>query len=248
MEYFRFMETNVSSKLCLALDNLKTPEDVKNLVAATSPYFETFKVGLELYTRFGPSILEPVFSSGKKVFLDLKFHDIPQTVANAVESASRLGVQYLTLHTQGGSTMMKAATAAVLKASDKGLCPPKLIGVTLLTSIDQTMLLNELNVPIAMEQHIRILAVRAMEALLDGIVCSAVDLPYVKPLLPEGFEVITPGIRLPDGPTHDQKRIATPTQALSNGATMLVVGRAVTESNDPAQAAQKFIQFIQQGS
>lgn len=231
--------------LCLALDNLKTPADVRALVASTHSYFGTYKVGMELFTRYGPSILEPVFESGKKAFLDLKFHDIPQTVANAVISASRLGVQYITLHTQGGSTMMKAATEAALKAADQGLNPPKLIGVTLLTSIDATMLLNELNVSLALEQHIKILALRAIDALLDGIVCSAADLPHVKFLLPEGFEIITPGIRLSESPAHDQKRIATPKQAVANGATMLVIGRAVTEAQDPAQAAEKILKTFE---
>jgi orotidine-5'-phosphate decarboxylase len=231
--------------LCLALDNLKTPADVKALVTSTRACFGTFKVGMELFTRYGPSILDPVFESGKKAFLDLKYHDIPQTVANAVLSASRLGVQYITLHTHGGSTMMKAATEAALKAADQGLSPPKLIGVTLLTSIDATMLLNELNVSVALEQHIKILALRAIDALLDGIVCSAADLPHVKFLLPEGFEIITPGIRLSESPAHDQKRIATPKQAIANGATMLVIGRAVTDSQDPAQAAEKILKSLE---
>jgi orotidine-5'-phosphate decarboxylase len=231
--------------LCLALDNLKTPEDVRGLIASTRSYFGTFKIGMELFTRYGPSILDPVFESGKKAFLDLKYHDIPQTVAKAVLSASQLGVQYVTLHTQGGSTMMKAATEAALKAADQGLCPPKLIGVTLLTSIDATMLLNELNVSVALEQHIKILALRAIDALLDGIVCSAADLPHVKFLLPEGFEIVTPGIRLAQDPSHDQKRIATPKQALSNGATMLVIGRAVTDAKDPAQAAENLLKSIE---
>jgi orotidine-5'-phosphate decarboxylase len=231
--------------LCLALDNLKTPADVQSLVASTSSYFGTFKVGMELFTRYGPSILDPVFKSGRKAFLDLKYHDIPQTVANAVLSAARLGVQYITLHTQGGSTMMKAATGAALKAADQGFNPPKLIGVTLLTSIDATMLLNELNVSVALEQHIKILALRAIDALLDGIVCSAADLPHVKFLLPEGFEIITPGIRLSENPAHDQKRIATPKQAIANGATMLVIGRAVTEAPDPTQAAENILKSLE---
>jgi orotidine-5'-phosphate decarboxylase len=239
------MSKDYKSFLCLALDNLKTPSDVRALVASTGPYFGTFKIGMELFTRFGPPILDPVFKSGKKAFLDLKYHDIPQTVANAVLSAARLGVQYITLHTQGGSTMMKSATEAALKAAEMGLTPPKLIGVTLLTSIDATMLLNELNVSVALEQHIKILALRAINALLDGIVCSAADLPHVKFLLPDGFEIITPGIRLSEGPAHDQKRIATPKQAIAGGATMLVIGRAVTEARDPAQAAEKILKSLE---
>jgi len=238
------MQKSLSSYLCLALDNLSSPEKVETLIKSTKNYFGTYKVGMELFTRFGPSILDPIFKENKKVFLDLKYHDIPQTVANAVISASRLGVQYITLHTQGGSSMMKAATSSAIKAAEEGLCPPKLIGVTLLTSIDSAILLNELNVSIALEQHIKILALRSIDALLDGIVCSAADLPYVKPLLPEGFEIITPGIRLCDGSTHDQKRIATPSQAIQNGSTLLVIGRAVTEASDPIAAAEKIMLSI----
>jgi orotidine-5'-phosphate decarboxylase len=239
------MKKNYVPCLCLALDNLNTPADVQRLVTITQAYFGTFKVGMELFTRYGPTILDPVFDSGKKAFLDLKFHDIPQTVANAVMSSSRLGVQYITLHTQGGSTMMKAATTAALNAHEKGLRPPKLIGVTLLTSIDASMLLNELNVSVALEQHIKILALRAIDALLDGIVCSAADLPHLKSLLPDGFEIITPGIRLAEGPTHDQKRISTPKDAIENGASMLVIGRAVTEAKDPALAAEKILKSLE---
>lgn len=239
------MTRDVTSILALALDNLTTTAAVQSLISQTKAYFGTFKVGLELYTRFGPSIIDTVLASGRKVFLDLKFHDIPQTVSNAVLSASRLGVQYLTIHTQGGTEMMKAALSAVRKADEEGFAPPKIIGVTLLTSINASMLLNELNVSVAMEQHIKILALRAVDALLDGIVCSASDLPHVKPLLPDGFEIVTPGIRLEKGAVHDQKRIATPKEAIQNGATLLVIGRAVTEDKDPASAAEKIIQSIE---
>jgi orotidine-5'-phosphate decarboxylase len=239
------MTTDRSSLLALALDNLHSPTDVRTLVSQTKDYFGTFKVGLELFTRYGPSILDIVFESGRKVFLDLKFHDIPQTVANAVRSASRLGVQYLTVHTQGGTEMMKAACAAARSAGNEGLSPPKIVGVTLLTSIDAIALLNELNVSVAMEQHIKILALRAVDALLDGIVCSAADLPYVKPLLPDGFDIITPGLRLPQANTHDQKRIASPKEAVKNGATLLVIGRAVTEDKDPSAAAEKILKSLE---
>ncbi len=239
------MEKERSDFLALALDNLHSPAEVRSLVARTKQYFGTFKVGLELYTRFGPSILDVVFESGRRVFLDLKFHDIPQTVANAVSAASRLGVHYITVHAQGGTEMMKAACAAARAANDEGLTPPKIVGVTLLTSINASALLNELNVSVAMEQHIKILALRAVDALLDGIVCSAADLPHVKPLLPDGFEIVTPGIRLPHGDPHDQKRVATPKEALQNGATLLVIGRAVTEDGNPALAAEKVMRSLE---
>jgi orotidine-5'-phosphate decarboxylase len=243
--YFNVMTIDRSSLLALALDNLNSPAEVRSLVSQTKQYFGTFKVGLELYTRFGPSILDVVYESGRKVFLDLKFHDIPQTVANSVRSASRLGVQYLTVHAQGGTEMMKAACAAARSACSEGLTPPKIVGVTLLTSIDASALLNELNVSVAIEQHIKILALRAVDALLDGIVCSAADLPHVKPLLPEGFEIITPGIRLLLGPAHDQKRVATPKEAIKNGATLLVIGRAVTEDKNPGSVAEKIFKSLE---
>jgi orotidine-5'-phosphate decarboxylase len=239
------MEKERLDFLALALDNLHSPAQVRSLVTQTKQYFGTFKVGLELYTRFGPTILDVVFESGRRVFLDLKFHDIPQTVANAVSAASRLGVQYITVHAQGGTEMMKAACAAARAAGDEGLTPPKIVGVTLLTSINASALLNELNVSVAMEQHIKILALRAVDALLDGIVCSAADLPHVKPLLPDGFEIVTPGIRLPHGDPHDQKRVATPKEALQNGATLLVIGRAVTEDGNPALAAEKVLRSLE---
>jgi orotidine-5'-phosphate decarboxylase len=239
------MASDHSSLLALALDNLQSPAQVRTVITQTKQYFGTYKVGLELYTRYGPSILDAVFESGRKIFLDLKFHDIPQTVANAVRSASRLGVQYLTVHTQGGTEMMKAAYMAARSACGDGLTPPKIIGVTLLTSIDASALLNELNVSIAIEQHIKILALRAVDALLDGIVCSAADLPHVKPLLPDGFDIITPGIRLPENNIHDQKRITSPKEAVKNGASLLVIGRAVTEDKNPAAAAEKILNSLE---
>lgn len=244
IDYFYGMKDR-SENLALALDNLRSPADVRSLVAQTKHCFGTFKVGLELYTRFGPSILDCVFESGRKVFLDLKFHDIPHTVANAVLAASRLGVHFMTVHAQGGSEMMKAACSAAREANSEGLAPTKIIGVTLLTSIDASALLNELNVSVALEQHIKILALRAVDALLDGIVCSAADLPHVKPLLPDGFEIVTPGIRLKHGDTHDQKRVTTPKEALQNGATLLVIGRAVTEDKNPADAAEKILASLE---
>jgi orotidine-5'-phosphate decarboxylase len=236
---------NPSSYCALALDNISSLNDVRHIINITKPFFDTYKIGLELFTRFGCSVIDVVANSGKKIFLDLKYHDIPQTVENAVKVASRLGVHYLTIHTQGGTKMMKAACNAAHSILEEGITPPKIIGVTLLTSIDSKTLLNELNVSVSIEQHIKILALRAVDALLDGIVCSAIDLPQVKPLLPDGFEIITPGIRLPTDSFHDQKRVATPKEAIQNGATLIVVGRSVTESKDPQAAASEIIKNIE---
>jgi orotidine-5'-phosphate decarboxylase len=175
----------------------------------------------------------------KNIFLDLKYHDIPNTVAQSVLAASELGVQFCTVHTQGGTAMMAAAAAARRSAFDKGLTPPKLIGVTLLTSIDEQSLHNELKTNLPVSDYVQHLAGLAISSGLDGIVCSAADLPGIKkrlPQLPDMFEIITPGIRRQGSATQDQKRTATPAEAISFGATLLVIGREVTSANDPEAA------------
>jgi len=228
------MEAHGCSRLALALDNVSSLDALADLVKATAPSIGVFKIGLELFTRFGPPVCDVVRKAERKIFLDLKLHDIPNTVGKAVLSACDLTVDYCTVHTQGGGAMMRAAVDARRKRGGRF---PKIIGVTLLTSIDEDCLHNELLVTGRAADYARHLAVLAVRAGLDGIVCSAADLPSVKPLLPPGFDIITPGIRPSGSAANDQKRIATPEEAIKNGATLLVVGRAVTEAGDPAAAA-----------
>jgi orotidine-5'-phosphate decarboxylase len=238
---FTIMKKSPREYLALALDNISSLPELADLVKTTAPSIGVYKIGLEQFTRFGPPIFEVVRNADRKVFLDLKFHDIPNTVGKAVESAVGLGVDFLTVHTQGGIAMMRAAKAAAETARKKSGSAPKILGVTLLTSIDAACLQKELGVAMAMGDFVRHLATCAIEASLDGIVCSAADLPLVKPLLPEDFEIITPGIR-PTGTTaHDQKRIATPKEAINNGATLLVLGRAVTGADNPGKAAEEIL-------
>ncbi|MBN2189465.1 MAG: orotidine-5'-phosphate decarboxylase [Chitinispirillaceae bacterium] len=228
------METSACNRLALALDNISSLDALAGLIKAVAPSIGVFKIGLELFCRFGPPVCGVVRKAQRKIFLDLKLHDIPATVEKAVRAACVLEVDYLTVHAQGGVTMLSAAVNA---RRQKGHGLPKIIGVTLLTSIDAEGLANDLLVaapPAAYAKHLASLAVRAG---LDGIVCSAADLPAVKPGLPPGFEIITPGIRPAGSAANDQKRIATPGEAVKNGATLLVVGRAVTEAPDPARAA-----------
>jgi orotidine-5'-phosphate decarboxylase len=231
------MKKNPRDYLALALDNVNDLSDVSRLLEQTKPFFGMYKIGLELFTRFGPAILDSVRLVQRRIFLDLKFHDIPNTVAQAVLSASRLGVDLCTLHTFGGKAMMAAAVTAAEKAREDGFIPPKLIGVTVLTSIDDASLKNDLRVALGVQETVRHLAHGAVAAGLNGVVCSAVDLPFVKKDLPETFEVVTPGIRRLGSNTNDQKRVATPAQAIANGATVLVIGRDVTLATDPAAAA-----------
>ena len=229
------MNNTKQPKIALALDNISDPKGIAGLIDATSEWIGVYKIGLEQFVRFGPPVLELVRERNREIFLDLKLHDIPNTVAKAVHSAIDLGVHYLTIHTQGGSAMMEAAIAAKREYPETKTA---LIGVTLLTSIGKEALKNELMVPSEPEMFVRHLAQLAVNAEIDGIVCSAVDLPAVTSLLPERFEVITPGIRPSGTDTHDQQRVATPLEAAKGGATVLVVGRAVTAASDPARAAE----------
>jgi orotidine-5'-phosphate decarboxylase len=235
------MKKSPRDYLALALDNSSSLPEITGLIRSTAPSIGVYKIGLEQFTRFGPPILDVVRNAERKIFLDLKFHDIPNTVGKAVESAGLLGVDFLTIHTQGGIAMMRAAKAAADGVRQKTGSAPKILGVTLLTSIDAMTLQKELGVTLSTDDFVRHLARCAVEANLDGIVCSAADLPSVKPLLPDSFEIITPGIRPAGAETHDQKRVATPQEAINNGATLLVLGRAVTGADDSGRAAEEIL-------
>lgn len=235
---------NPSDYIAIALDNLEEIGRIKSLIIQTKPFCTAYKVGLELFTRYGPSIIDCIHDSGRSIFLDLKFHDIPNTVAKAVSAVSQLGVQYCTVHTLGGKAMMNAAVTAARASREKGLIPPKLIGVTILTSIDAACLHDELNVEISLERQVQSLAGLAVSAGMDGIVCSAVDLLNVREQVPRSFEIITPGIRSSGSAVHDQKRVATPEEAVANGATLLVIGREVTLADDPSSSVREILERI----
>ncbi len=240
------MKKSASDYCALALDNRSSLEALQRLIEETSPCIGVFKIGLEQFTRFGSPLLDIVRAAGRKIFLDLKFHDIPNTVGKAVEAASAFGADYLTIHISGGMAMMRAAASAAKLATRNTNSPValKIIGVTLLTSIDAESLRRDLAVPLPVADYVRHCARQAVTAPLDGIVCSAADLADIKQLLPESFEIITPGIRPAGASAHDQKRIATPTTAIENGATLLVLGRAVTEAEDPGKAAEDIVREI----
>jgi orotidine-5'-phosphate decarboxylase len=234
------MEKN-KFKIALALDNVSTIKEIENLVHQTSESVGVYKIGLEQFTRFGASVLSVVKNVDCKIFLDLKFHDIPNTVAKAVASACDFGVDYMTIHTQGGIEMMKAAVDAAHKHSET---PPSIVGVTLLTSIGAEALKSDLMIPVSPVEYVKHLAACALKAGLAGIVCSAADLPSVRPTLPEEFIKITPGIRPVGADSGDQARIATPLEAIKNGATILVIGRPITGEKDPGKAAHEILESI----
>lgn len=233
--------TQTSKKnLALALDNIDELSQIEKLVDETIASIGVYKIGFEQFIRFGPSVIKAVQDRNVQVFLDMKLHDIPNTVAKAVASAAEHNVQYLTIHTMGGAAMMKAATVAASKCKH----PPKILGVTILTSVDQETLNKDLKIEGSLTDQVKHLAKLAANCGLDGIVCSAADLSEVKPVLSKDFEIITPGIRPAGLEAEDQKRIATPKEAIDRGATLLVLGRAVTKAESPKNAAAAILKSI----
>ena len=204
-----------------------------------------FKIGLELFTAEGPEVVRYVKSQGIKCFLDLKLHDIPYTVSGAVKSGVRLGVDIMTVHLLGGKAMITAASRTAKKeAALLGITPPKIVGVTVLTSLSQDDLI-EVGIEKSLKDEVVLLAKIASECSLDVIVCSPVDIESVRPHLPKDFLVITPGIRPVGAAKGDQERIATPRGAIAAGADLLVIGRPIKDAKDPIDAARKIAEEIQ---
>jgi orotidine-5'-phosphate decarboxylase len=228
-------------------DRLIVALDVDGLAAARTlierlqGVASAFKVGAQLFTAAGPAAVELCVARGARVFLDLKHHDIPATVAGAVRAAARLGVTWLTVHASGGSAMLRAAVAA---AREAGPAAPRILAVTVLTSLDRAALQRDLQVPIAVEGHVLHLAALARDAGCDGVVASPHEAARVRALFgPQGL-VVTPGIRPAGADPNDQARVATPEAARRAGADYLVVGRPITESPDPAAAAAKIVEAL----
>ncbi|GDY27916.1 orotidine 5'-phosphate decarboxylase [Agarivorans sp. Toyoura001] len=188
------------------------------------------KVGKEMFTLFGPHLVESLHKRGFEVFLDLKFHDIPNTVAKAVVAAAELGVWMVNVHASGGRRMMEAAKAALAPYGDKR---PKLIAVTVLTSMDESDLLD-LGIELSPQQQVERLASLTKQCGLDGVVCSAHEARALKSLLGEEFALITPGIRPTGSAQGDQRRVMTPVEAIAAGSDYLVIGRPITQAASPA--------------
>ncbi len=238
-------ELTARDMVCLPLDGLRTLGEVESLVHELSPYVGLFKVGKESYTRFGPDVVSLVQKLGGGIFLDLKYHDIPNTVKGAARAATELGVSIFNVHASGGLAMMSAAVQGVEGAAQPGGKRPKVIAVTVLTSIDESILNEECGVPGRVEDQVLRLALLTSAAGLDGIVCSAADLHALKGQLPAGFLYVTPGIKGTTTPAGaDQKRVFSPGRAVQDGSSLLVVGRAITGASDRAAAAREILQDI----
>ena len=223
-------------RLIVALD-VPDAASALALVGQLEKNCQWFKVGLELFVAAGPAVIEPLVARGHSVFLDLKLFDIPNTVAAAVRSASSLGVKMLTLHAAGGPAMLSAARAALAGVEN----PPELLAVTVLTSMDQAQV-NAVGLTRSPAEQVEVLARMGVEAGLRGFVCSPQEVAALRSLTgPEGVLVI-PGIRPAGAAVGDQKRIATPAEALRLGASYLVVGRPITQAADPADAAHRILE------
>ncbi|BCB96675.1 orotidine 5'-phosphate decarboxylase [Dissulfurispira thermophila] len=225
-------------KLIIALD-VSDARHALNIVDMLGDYASVFKVGFELFVSAGPGIVKDINNKGKKVFLDLKFHDIPNTVTKAALAAVRLGVYMFNVHTSGGYDMMKRCSDSVSELCIKeNIQKPKIIGVTVLTSLDNSALKNELFISHGIKTHVRHLSLLAQKAGLDGVVASPHEISMIKQHCGKDFLVVTPGIRPSWVAPDDQKRTTTPKEALKSGADYIVMGRGILKQEDPIKALE----------
>jgi len=228
----------LNDQILVALD-VASGEEALKLAKALNGTVGGFKIGSRLFTTEGPSIVRALVAGGNRVFLDLKFHDIPNTVATAVSAATELGVWMVNVHASGGTAMMKAARdAAHEAAARRGGAPPLVIAVTVLTSLNQASL-RDTGIVIDLMDHVLRLAELTREAGLDGVVASPRETPAIRARCGAGFTIVTPGIRggAAAAGKDDQERTMSPAEALSAGSDYLVIGRPIIAAADPRQAA-----------
>ncbi len=231
-------------KICVALD-VNTLKEAKDLAKRLSPWVGVFKVGSQLFTSEGPHVVEAIQSTGADVFLDLKYHDIPNTVVEASIVAARMGIFMFNIHTLGGFKMMSAVASRVIEEADKtNSRRPIVLGVTILTSTSEEELHSDLKINTPFNEYVCHLAQLAKTAGLDGVVCSAKELSIIRQVCGTDFVLVTPGIRPSWASSNDQKRTTTPKEAISNGADYIVVGRPITHAEIPELAAEKILNEI----
>ncbi len=235
--------SGMSNPIIVALD-VPNVDRALELARRVAPAVGAFKIGSELFTSAGPDIVRQIRATGAAVFLDLKFHDIPNTVAKSVAAATRLDVQMLTIHTSGGPEMMRAAeTSAQETARQLGRPAPLVLGVTVLTSMDATEL-GSVGLPPNPAKQVERLAALATSAGLRGLVCSPLELAALRQMLPASMQLVTPGIRGPGDAAGDQKRTLSAAEAIAAGASWLVIGRPIYADADPRVAAERILASI----
>ena len=223
---------------------MPTAEQALKLAAQIAPAVGAFKIGKELFVSAGPDIVKRVRDTGAQVFLDLKFHDIPNTVAKAIAAATRLDVQMTTIHTSGGSEMMRAAEkSAQDTAKTLGATAPLVLGVTVLTSSTNETL-AELGIEADTEKQVLRLAQLAVKSGLRGLVCSPLEIAALRKVLPAHIQLVTPGIRTGAEKADDQKRTLSPREAMAAGASWMVIGRPIYAAENPRVAAEKILESL----
>jgi orotidine-5'-phosphate decarboxylase len=227
--------TDPRQRLIVALD-VSSAAAARKIVAAVGDSAYTYKVGMQLYTAEGPSLVRELVSSGRRVFLDLKYHDIPNTVGAAVREAAQLGVSMLTVHASGGGPMLKAAS----QAASGHPTSPLVLAVTVLTSLDDNEL-NKIGIRGSVVDQVLRLAALALSNGCRGIVASAHEAEALRDDLGQDFTIVTPGVRPAGSGKDDQARVVTPSEAIAAGATQIVVGRPITEAIDPGAEARAIL-------
>ena len=223
---------NPSDKIIVALDGMDRNEAISFLKGC--PDISWIKVGLELFTKEGPTIIKTFKDMDKKIFLDLKFHDIPNTMSSASYHVSKLGVDIISLHASAGLKALQLSKEATLKgAREINNKPPEVIAITVLTSISPQNFKYELNRESSIEENVLSLSKLTYDAGLDGCVCSPLEVKSLRDKYDDKFKLITPGIRFLINDKNDQSRVMSPVDAITNGASKIVVGRAITKSNNP---------------
>ncbi len=227
-------------KIIIALD-VNTIKETGRLLDMLSPHVKIFKVGMELFYSCGPKAIELIKKYDKEVFLDLKFHDIPNTVRNSAKAVTRLGVAMFNVHAQGGRGMMKAALEGAEEEGERlGIDRPRILGVTILTSIDKRAL-QQIGIDKSPEKAVLDLAKLAKDSGLDGAVASPQETTKIRKEIGRDFLIVTPGVRPEGTEKQDQKRTTTPKEALEAGADYIVIGRPITKAKDPIKALDKII-------
>jgi orotidine-5'-phosphate decarboxylase len=235
------MSMNTKDRIIVALD-VDSRGEALGLVRRLKGQVGVFKIGSQLFVAEGPQLVHEILAMNERVFLDLKFHDIPNTVSKAVAAAGRMGVSMLTLHTLGGLPMLVSAARSLRESLNDGK-RPLLLGVTVLTSMcDQDLEL--VGIPARAESQVVRLAALAVKAGLDGVIASPQEVSLLRSQFGGNLKIITPGIRPADASSDDQTRIATPGEAICAGADYLVIGRPITASPDPADSARRIVESI----
>jgi orotidine-5'-phosphate decarboxylase len=239
------MPARIEERTIIALD-VPTFDEATDLMDKLGDRARSLKVGSQLFTSVGPDIIREIKRRGKKLFLDLKFHDIPNTVARASEAATELGVDIFNVHVSGGLEMMRgAAQATKAKASELGIEKPIVLGVTILTSIDEPMFQNVLGSCNSLKDQIVHMAKLAQQAGMDGVVASPQEIRLIREACGEDFVVLTPGVRPEWASSDDQKRTMTPVEAFKAGADYVVIGRPIYRAPEPADVLERILKQLE---